>query len=490
MALSLTREQKEKLQKLDEEIKLKKEYELKNRSRKEASSKATGIPIDIVDMDVIKIGTLLGLIKKKSILEGKEPNTTNYLLDLFLGSDSSNTVNFDHSKIPQHYKTTQQKVNETEKIEYHQEFVQKQCTYFSEITMNTIKSQIDIIQKHILINLGEMTISHFISTINENIEVIFDELCNNVIQNEEDEREEDELWATLSILRNSLLGPLNICEYKKKITDQIFILRERNKPHKKILNHLSLIEARLILYPGSLQTIKGPLSQTDLEKLIKELQFRAYTKNPQLKPFEISDLTKHCCTPSLLNLPLDVVIKISMLGPYMNNSIGYLNDFLNTNGISSKEPWSFYVISRINEDGSRLWVLDYKIRTFSQFFISSLITYLIKIFRIFYKEIFKTNNYIPHFYNQTKTHHFDSFSNMIKNIIFISKQSLFVEFLKDLIIQKSCIIPTQYDFFNHLTYYDDHINEPKCDDLTILKTNIESLFDTPVDPDALKLFLS
>lgn len=485
MALSLTHEQMEKLQKLDEEIKLKKEYELKNLPRKEASSKATGIPIDIVDMDVIKIGTLLGLIKKKSILEGKEPNTTNYLLDLFLGSESSDTTNLDYSKIPNHYKTTQQKVKESEKIEYHQEFVQKQCTHFSEITMNTIKSETAIIQKHILINLEELTISHFISCVKENMEVIFDELCDDNTTESDDE----ELWIVLSILRNSLLGPLNVCEYKKILTDQIIVLRKFNKSHKKILKHLSLIEARLILYPGGLHAIRGPLTQTDLEKLIKELQFRTYTKNPQLKPFELTDITKHCCTPSLLNLPLDVVVKISMLGPYMNNSIGYLNDFLNTHGCSSAniEPWSFYVISNINEDGSRLWVLDYKIRTFGRVFTSSINAYLIKIFRIFYKEIFGTNDYIPDFYRQTSTHHFDAFLNMIRNITFVSRQFLFTEFLKDTIIQKSCIIPTEYDFFNHLVYYEE-INDIRNYDELIFKQNIEALFDSNIDADTLKLF--
>ncbi|MGL5962114.1 MAG: hypothetical protein ACRCZ0_09230 [Cetobacterium sp.] len=478
MSLSLTHEQKEKLQKLEKEIQLKHEYEIKNLPRKKASSKATGIPIDIIDMDVIKIGTLLGLIKKKSILEGKEANTTSSLLDLFIGSEDT-TKNIDYSNIPPHYRNTQQKVSESEKIEYHQQFVQQQCNYFSEITMNTIKTQLNLIQEYISINLEELTISNFVTIVTDNMDVVFEELIENPC--------DLELWTVLSVLRNSLLGPLNICEYKKIIVDQIVILRKHNKTHKNILNHLSLIEARLILYPSGLNILNGPLCNNDFTKLINELQFRTYTKNPKLQPFDVEDILRHCCTPSLLNLPLDIVVKISLLNPYMNNSIGYLNS-LPKSQIIKKDSWSFYVLSTINLDGSRLWVLDYKIKTFSIIFINSVTQYLIKIFRTFYRECFDTNDYIPNFYHQTVTTHFDVFVNIIKNIVFVSNYSLFNQFLKDVIIQKSCIIPTEYDFFNHLIYYDDdnkNDDNKYCDNC---KINIESLFDTSIDAKTVKIF--
>lgn len=495
MSMSLTHEQKEKLQKLEKEIKLKREYEIKSLPRKEASSKATGIPIDIIDMDVIKIGTILGLIKKKSVLEGKEPNTTNSLLDLFIGSDDDTKI--DYSNIPPHYRNTQQKVSELEKIQYHQQFVQQQCTYFSEISMNTIKTQLNLIKKYISINLEELTISNFVTIVTDNMDVIFDELI---------ESDDSELWTILSTLRNSLLGPLNVCEYKKIIADQIVILRKHNKSHKNILNHLSLIEARLILYPGGLNTQTGPggpLCDSDFTKLMNELQFRTYTKNPKLEPFDVEDILRHCCTPSLLNLPLEVVVKISLLGPYMNNSIGYLNNLLNNTpltgtpssrhvagsgpqGATAVDPWSFYVLSGINSDGSRLWVLDYKIKTFSMIFIKFVTQYLIKIHRTFYKDCFGTNDFIPNFYNQTETTHFDVFLNIIRNVVFISNHSLFIEFLKDVIIQKSCIIPTEFDFFNHLTYYDE--KDSNLEFHENCKINIESLFDTPIDEKIIKIF--
>jgi hypothetical protein len=164
----------------------------------------------------------------------------------------------------------------------------------------------------------------------------------------------------------------------------------------------------------------------------------------------------------------------------MNNSIGYLPK---SQEPIKRDPWSFYVLSTINLDGSRLWVLDYKIKTFSIIFINSVTQYLIKIFRTFYRECFDTNDYIPNFYHQTVTTHFDVFLNIIKNIVFVSNYSLFDEFLKDVIIQKSCIIPTEYDFFNHLIYYDDDNKDgDNC------KINIESLFDTSIDAKTVKIF--
>jgi len=57
--LELSEEQKDKLAKLDMELKRRAEYEKANKTRKEQQSLATGIPTNIIDLDVIRIGKFL-----------------------------------------------------------------------------------------------------------------------------------------------------------------------------------------------------------------------------------------------------------------------------------------------------------------------------------------------------------------------------------------------------------------------------------------------
>jgi len=435
MSLKLTVEQIEKLRKLDEEMKRRIERKEKNRITHEASSLATGIPINIVDMDVIKIGTLLGIIKKKSILEGKEPNTGS-LLNILLGS--GNDFNIDRSNIPVGFKNAPDIYSEADKISHHQEYVQKQCEYFSNMTMQMITQEIKNISKCFAFNLETATLENFKTSCYDTVDTILDEICDD---------DDDELWNSLKITRNALLGVVNICEYKKILNHNIIRLTNAGKSYTRILKNLSVNDVRLILCRKSLTQIKGPLTYEDSNRLIREIEIRSYMKPPELKVFNFNDIIKHCCIPSLMCVPLNIVIEHGLVGPYRNNSIGYLM-------LDSKSPWSFYNLKCINEDGSRLWVLDNKLWMFTENMITALTTYMIKIFRIFYYEYYGSNKFSYGFWIASLNYHYDAFINIMYNITFISNHSLFNQFLITVIKNKSCLIPTEYDFFNHIRHYD------------------------------------
>lgn len=484
MSLTLTDEQKEKLRKLDEEMQKKKEFEEKNRGRKEASSKATGVPIDIVDMDVIKVGTLLGLIKKRTVREGKEAGSTSTLMDLFLGGDDNK---IDKTQIPSHYRNAPHHVDEPTKMQYHQDHVQKQSEVYSQLTSSTIKEALTQIRTHVSINLEQWSVDHFVTTTKETMDVILEELLDE---------DDEELWTMLSGIRQTLLGPLNICDYKRILTNQILEMRGRGKHHRKIINHLSTIEKRLVLYPGCLQAQTPPFTVNDEMQLKRELLFRNYTGDPELKPFVMETISRQCCTPSLLCLPIDVVINLSLLNPYMNNPIGYLK----MDQSPDPDPWSFFVLDKINKDGVRLWVLDNRLVTFSQILSDSLARYLVNIFRIFYHECFKTNMFIKDFLGPSdssrrkgspgdvkpRSLHHDVFNTLIKSLAFVTCGERFHTFIKTLVMHKSFLIPTDHDFFNQLRDGGD-APEPQPNTFHLI---LPSLFDGPILPsvDALSAF--
>lgn len=458
MSLELTVEQREKLRKLDEEMKRKKDHDEKNRNRREASSKATGIPIDIVDMDVIKIGTLLGIIKKKSILEGKEPNTGS-LLKMLLGCEDEFKI--DRSKIPKNFRNASTIITESNKISYHQQYVQQQCQHLSAITMSLIKQELTNINKYININLETNTLENFKTACVETLDVLLDELC---------EDDDDEIWSTLSVVRNALLGAVDICEYKKILHNHIVILRRNGKPHDRILDHLSVNDVRLSLYRGCLTKTKGPLIPEESMRLSREIELRCYMKPPELKPFDFNDIVRHCCIPSLVCVPIDEVIENGLVGPYRNNPIGYLN--VNTPGIT---PWSFYNLKSITAQGVRLWVLDNRLWMLTDNMISTMTAYMIKIFRTFYYEYYGNNTFKQGFWLASHNKHYDAFMNMMNNLSFISNNAMFHKFLTLVIMQRSPLIPTEYDFFNHLMYYEFPVMyDPyiKC-----LEDNIKKSFD-------------
>ena len=466
MSLELTVEQKEKLRKLDEEMKQRKEHAEKSRSRREASSKATGIPVDIVDMDVIRVGTLLGLIKKKSILEGKEPDTTGSLLSMFLGGEGEFKI--DRSKIPKNFRNAPNLFTEADKINYHQEYVQQQCQHMSVITMSLIKQELANIKRHIAVNLESNTIDNLKTACVETIDVLLEELC-------EDGEDDDELWSTLTVIRNALLGVVDICEYKKILNDHIVMLRKAGKAHARILDHLSVNDVRLSLYKGCLTRTKGPLTPEDSNRLSREVALRCYMKPPELRPFDFDDIVRHCCVPSLVCLPVDEVIENGLVGPYRNNSIGYLN----IGGKNQPSPWSFYNLKSINSDGVRLWVLDNKLWMLTDNMISTMSAYMIKIFRTFYHEYYGTNAFRQGFWMASHNKHHDAFMNMLNNISFISNHAMFHRFLMMVLMQRSSLIPTEYDFFNHLTHYDFSITYTPY--LTCFEDNMKQIFDELID---------
>ena len=379
MSLKLTEEQTEKLRKLDKEMKKRAEDEAKHA----LMSSSTGIPRNIVGFDVIKLGTLLGLIKKDEAASpgpaGRDGAPAGSLIKLLLGDDETPPP-----ARPMGFHQPPHIIKEEEKLAYHRSFVQEQSRHISKLVSETIDFELETINKQVSVNLEEHTLDCFKTVLLETVEALLDLITDNP--------NDPDLWKSLTVTRNSLLGALNVCEYKNLVrTHALHILARVPRSQTKITQHLSSVDRLLSLFNGSvkLPSLSEP-SQAVTRRCLTELTIRAFTNPPELRPFVFEDVAKQICIPSLMILPIEYVVDKCLVGPFRNNPVGFLFD---TTGPEGEARGDFYILKTINPDGGRVWILDAGLERFTKRTISVLTAYLITIFRTLYKACFDDNTF-------------------------------------------------------------------------------------------------
>lgn len=451
MSIELSEEQKTKLEKLEKEMSEKKK-------KQEQTASSTGIPVDIVGLDVVKIGIMLGLIKNKELFENN--TKTKSLLQTLMGEDTD----LPKATCPPGYYKSLVTITEKEKTDYQQNYVHVQSKFFVEFRDQVVKTELTGINKHVDIKFHNQTVENFKTECLELLDVFIEDL----IETPEDEK----IWKIITIITNSLLGVLTIGEYKKLITANIHKIHQ-NLPgyESKIMTHLSTIDRLLSLFNGVLRKCKDFPHQTNQEiqqRLCNELEIRNFTKNPQLQPFVFNEIVKEVCIPSIMYLPIEWIFQKCMLGPYRNNSIG----FMHTPG-----QGDFYILTSINPDGGRTWVVDQSLQNFTKNIIIATVDYIVKMFRTLYFECFLTNDIVlkhstvsnigkkkkktPTADYPIKIHLTTNclqqqvFKMLLRNLEFFSDFHSFRHFLYAVIKQSSPIIPTENDFFNYIkSFYD------------------------------------
>jgi hypothetical protein len=471
MSIELSEEQKMKLQKLDQEM-----YEKKKKQEQTASS--TGIPEDVVGLDVVKIGIMLGLIKNKELFENNIK--TKSLLQMLMGEDTE----LPKATCPPGYYKALVTITEKEKIEYQQNYVHVQSNFFVEFREQVVKRELANINKHVDIKFHNETVENFKTECLELLDVFIEDL----VETPDDEN----VWKTITIITNSLLGVLTIGEYKKLVTSNIQKIHQNLPSYEfKIMTHLSTVDRLLSLFNGVLRKCKDYPFQTNQEiqqRFCNELEIRNFTKNPQLQPFVFNDIVKEVCVPSIMYLPIEWIFQKCMLGPYRNNSIG----FLHTPG-----QGDFYILASINSDGGRTWAIDQSLQNFIKNIVIATVEYIIKMFRTLYFECFQTNHIIKQHVNKKKkkSQRVDSpviicltknclqeqvFKMLLRNLQFLSDFHNFRHLLFAIIKQTSPIIPTENDFFNYIkSFYD--LRQPNLpvyhDTKTIFQHHLHEIFD-------------
>lgn len=350
--ITLSKEQLEKLEKLEKELEQKRKYEESSKERRIAASKRTGIPYNIVDSDVIRVGMMLGLIKS---LDNREKSSdgekTPSLLDMFLGLDDGGENAFDYSDVPSYFTCAETKCSEADRVEHHKTCVMEECNEYSNRVNQVLKNEIEKIEKVVNLPVEQMTTECFVDNVTATMNVLIEMQIDG----------DGEYWEQIMVLRNSLLSVMPICEYKKIVTDQVTQLKNHFSI-KSIDLSMSYVDGILTLFPGFENKL---LTTSDVNAMTFALDVNSHTRDPELKPFNMGCVIKQCATPALLFIPIEKILEHGIVGPYWNNPIG----FTNTN---------FYIMKNIT-GGVRLWVMDDNLMAFSEELRKELYSYAYKM---------------------------------------------------------------------------------------------------------------
>lgn len=402
----LTKEQQEKLAKLEAELESKRKYEESSRERRLAASKRTGIPYDIVDTDVVRIGSMFGLIRALDKRESNEKDSDDVsILDLLLGIGEK-TPSYSYSNIPPYFVVSSYRIKEEDRAEQHREFVKNKCSSYWDFVSEFLTTEHAQVEKVISLSLQQLTPDSFVNTVKENMDVILEIVQDDPAGYLTDTTLQDQL----KILRNSLLSVIPICEYKNLLIEQVKRLPQKN------LDSLSYVDAALILFPGF-----ESLQQQNIIGILRSLVVRSHTKDPKLAPLNMSLVVKECCTPALMFVHLREVLRHTIIGPYANNPIG----------IMSK---NFYILKCISEN-VRMWVRDDGLIIFSHNLRNLMLAY-----------VTKTLNTVRSASKSVSTVE----TQLIDTLNALKKPNGFRKLICSIVSSHSPIIPTEADVFDFI----------------------------------------
>jgi hypothetical protein len=419
----LTKEQRDKLASLEKELADKKRYEETHRERKLATSKRTGIPYNLIDTDAVRIGTLLGLIKSLDILEGTSENSGQQfsLLDLFFGADND-APQYDYGAVPPYFSIAHKRISEDEKVRNHRQYIALECQTYCGMVTSFLQHELAIVKSAVSIIPNDLTVDSFTLTILENLEIVLESLRDE---------DDDELWDQLKILRNSQLSVMDICDYKNLLTSQISTLIAYEKPMNKIAKHLSYVDVNLSLFPG-FQSVA--IDNLEIVRVHRQLTIRSHIKNPELKPFNMKDITKECCVPSLMFVPVQKVLESGIIGPYRNDPICFA-------GFTSA---SFYVMKCVTGGGIRMWILDEQLTMFSEKLRHACLSFCIKLFKTYFLAFTGSNNY------STVWTECEIMKNLLTSISWLACPDLVRTHICKIVAQNSPLIATELDVFDEI----------------------------------------
>lgn len=370
-----------------------------------ASSKRTGIPYDLVDSDIVRLGTLLGLIRSLDALEGKTQEEKFSLLDLFINDSEPMR---DYTKIPPYFSLAPTRIDENQRVSMHRKFVSSECSSYCGFVDEMLKQELTTINKHLCITLKEMTLESFVDAVRENANIVLETLLDE---------DDEELWNQLHILRNSLIGAMDICSYKDFALDQVKTLIRYKKPTDKILLNLSYLDANLSLFPG-FEDIKCDTEEVR-QCIHRSLVVRNHMKDPELKPFEMKAIIRECCIPALMFIDIKDVLINGIIGPYRNNPLCFANN-------------GYYALKSVTE-GVRLWLLDEGLTFFSERIRSELISYTDNLIKVYWAESHKKSIITD---------------RLVKTITLLHRPNNFREIICSIVSTFSQWVPSELDAFD------------------------------------------
>jgi hypothetical protein len=275
--------------------------------------------------------------------------------------------------------------------------------------------------------------------ITEQIEILFNEINNG--------RNYKKNLQLIKENRIRLLGKLNINDYTKLIKTHVLRLEgifvkkkfDNRKMISTITNSLSGLEQRLISYG---QYYNSEIEADDIQKYKACLQLHMDYPSRYI-PLVQSELCTKICSYSLCIFSLKEILKRVLTNPYGFSNIIYLE-----NEKSKKDdPYSFYILEKIEADGKRCWKLECRLDDFSKFICEQIKTYCVNLFRKIYFDIFNDNTYREDYRDKTPATQQDC-EQLVMNILTLAKQKAFCNLLRNIISKHANIQPSKMDKFN------------------------------------------
>jgi hypothetical protein len=248
--------------------------------------------------------------------------------------------------------------------------------------------------------------------------------------------------ASLRRLRSTLVGKYSLNKYKDIVQQQICdienILEKKGYDKKKIntivLKNITGLEARLLFYPGYINTC---LEMDDSDAL-KSCSTLGFPQTKEYTVFNISEFQQRFCNYSSVLFSLKSSIEKALLNRYGKSNISYFPLSKSTKA----DPYSFYTL--IETGKFRSWKLDTRLEDLSTEIRDIILPYLINIFRTIYFHVFKDNEYRKDFGSCCSVTEQDC-EQLLNNIVILSKPLYFCKWLRELIVEKSTHYPTTSD---------------------------------------------
>jgi hypothetical protein len=270
----------------------------------------------------------------------------------------------------------------------------------------------------------------------KNIENIFSDISKNRIYKKN--------IISIKDYRIKLLGHLSLPDYIKLIQthiqrlEHIFSEKQTHDYKKYISSSLSPLEQRLVYYE---QYYNSSLEADDIQLFKASLQVNM-NHPTRYVPFRFSELFTKLHNYSVAIFSISEILYRVLVNPLFNNVV-----YLPLEKSTKEDPYSFYSLESITDDGKRNWKLQCRLDEFSKIISQDIKSYCIDIFRKIYFDIFHNNIYRDNYSDSFPITSQDC-AQLLENIIFLSKQKSLCIHLRNIIIEKCTLKPSTNDKFD------------------------------------------
>ena len=289
--------------------------------------------------------------------------------------------------------------------------------------------------------------------------------------------------------RSKLLSKVSLDQYVKLLKGHIDRLKgifaakkyDLKKITESIEKTMTPLEQRLSQYG---QYFNTSLSIDEQHKLKTALVIHADYPTRYI-PFCLETMQQNFYNYGLAVFTLKETFKRVFVNPYGFHNVVYIA----LDKSSPDDPYSFYVLEKIDGTGKRFWKMECRLDDFSRTLSSQLLVYSAQLFRRIYKDVFSDNIYRAD-YTAKATICKEDLQQLLSNIIALTQKKSLCTLLQSIVVKGCTLQPGNLDKFNFTG--DDKIVKKQFsqdkDNLDDAYAAVRTLFDQITEDDIQSLF--